>query len=193
MEETIAVAPALQIPGWQVHTFDQVASTMDEAHRLAAQGAPEKTLVWAARQALGRGRQGRAWVSPEGGAYCSLILRPSRSIAEAPQLALVAGLAAAETLRDVACLYPSIRWPNDLLIKGRKLGGILAEAKREKCQTPYVVLGIGIKGPQHRFNEHFPVEFFFGQPKLDIENIVGDIPCKIFMLFPEFADRTAGL
>lgn len=124
---------------WTVRRFEQVASTMDEAHRLAAQAAPDKTLVWAMRQEQGRGRLGRVWASPEGGLYCSMILRPIRPITEAPQLALVAGLAAAETLRDVACVYPSIRWPNDLMIKERKLGGILTEAR-----DGAVIVGIGI-------------------------------------------------
>ena len=134
-----STSPLFGVSGWRVHTFERVTSTMDVAHRLAAEGAPEKTLVWAARQEQGRGRQGRAWASPEGGLYLSLILRPKRSSGEAPQLALIAGLAAAEMLRDVARLYPSIRWPNDLLIKERKVGGILTEAK-----DGAVVTGIGI-------------------------------------------------
>ncbi|MBI3331175.1 MAG: hypothetical protein HYZ96_03580, partial [Candidatus Omnitrophica bacterium] len=75
-----------QLGGRPVHAFQQVGSTMEVAHQLAAEGAPEGTLVVAARQEQGRGRQGRTWASPEGGAYCSLILRPARPPSETPQL-----------------------------------------------------------------------------------------------------------
>ena len=112
---------------------------MEVAHQLAADGAPEGTLVVAARQGQGRGRLGRTWASPEGGVYVSLILRPTRPPSETPQLSLVAGLAAAEAIRDAARLYPSIRWPNDLLIRDRKVGGILTEGR-----DGAVVVGIGI-------------------------------------------------
>lgn len=125
--------------GQPIHTYQQLDSTMDEAHRLAKEGAPEGTLVVALRQEQGRGRLGRAWVSPEGGAYLSLILRPMRPTAEVPQLALVTGLAAAEAIRDAAGVYPSIRWPNDLLLGGKKLGGTLVEAR-----DAAVIVGIGI-------------------------------------------------
>lgn len=125
--------------GHPVHAYQRLTSTMEVAHALVGEGAVEGTLVWALQQEQGRGRQGRAWVSPIGGAYVSLILRPQRLGAELPQLALVAGLAAAEALRDVACTYPSIRWPNDLLVNNKKLGGILVEAKHGA-----VVIGVGI-------------------------------------------------
>lgn len=125
--------------GRPVEAYAILDSTMEAAARLAAAGTPEGALVVAARQEQGRGRQGRTWASPEGGAYCSVLLRPKRSRGEAPQLALVAGLAGAEALRDTACLYPSIRWPNDLLIKERKIAGILVEAR-----DGAVIVGIGI-------------------------------------------------
>jgi BirA family biotin operon repressor/biotin-[acetyl-CoA-carboxylase] ligase len=125
--------------GQPVQAYPALASTMDTAWELAAAGAAEGALVVALRQELGRGRLGRPWASPDGGAYLSLLLRPKRPRGEAPQLALVAGLAAAETLRDTGCLYPAIRWPNDLLIHGKKIGGILTEAREGA-----VVIGIGI-------------------------------------------------
>ena len=122
-----------------VFAYEQLGSTMEIAHELAAEGAPEGSLVFARRQEQGRGRLGRTWASPEGGAYFSLILRPLRSPGEAPQLALVAGLAAAEAVNKLTGLYPSIRWPNDLLLEGKKLAGILTESRNGA-----VVLGIGI-------------------------------------------------
>ncbi|MBI4434904.1 biotin--[acetyl-CoA-carboxylase] ligase [Candidatus Uhrbacteria bacterium] len=86
--------------GRPCYAFRQVGSTMDVAKQLATQGEPEGTLVFAARQEQGRGRLGRRWESPEGGAYFSLILKPSRPPAESPQLSLVAGLAAAEAIQE---------------------------------------------------------------------------------------------
>ena len=125
--------------GGPIYAFGRVGSTMEIAHELAAQDAPEGTLVWAGRQERGRGRLGRTWESPEGGLYCSLILRPKRAATEIPQLSLVTGLAVAEAVREVTGLYPSIRWPNDLLIQGLKVCGILVEAKGGA-----VVVGIGV-------------------------------------------------
>jgi len=113
----------------EVRAFARVPSTMDVAHALAAQGAAEGTLIWAQQQEQGRGRQGRAWESPAGGAYFSIIVRPARTAAETPQLALVAGLAAAEAVRECAMLSPRVRWPNDLLLEDKKVAGILVETK----------------------------------------------------------------
>jgi len=118
-----------------VHAFARVSSTMDVAHTIGQEGA----LVWAQRQEQGRGRQGRTWESPEGGAYFSIIVQPARAAAEIPQLALVAGLAAAEAIRECAMLSPRVRWPNDVLLNGKKLAGILTEAKNGS-----VVIGVGI-------------------------------------------------
>ena len=123
----------------EIRAYQRVGSTMDVAQALAEAGAPEATLVWAVRQEQGRGRQGRVWESPEGGLYCSLILRPSRDLSEIPQLSLVAGLAVGEAIRDATSLFPKIRWPNDLLLEDRKVGGILVEAK-----SGAVIIGIGI-------------------------------------------------
>jgi BirA family biotin operon repressor/biotin-[acetyl-CoA-carboxylase] ligase len=128
-----AVAPA------PVYAFRRVGSTMEVAHGLAAQGAPEGTLVWAARQEQGRGRLGRSWASPEGGAYCSVILRPDRPLSQIPQLSLVAGLATAEAIRELAGVPPAIRWPNDVLLDGLKVAGILVEARDDAT-----VVGVGI-------------------------------------------------
>lgn len=125
--------------GFAIHRFKRLPSTMEKAHALARKGAGEGTWIVAETQTQGRGRLGRKWNSPLGGLYCSLILRPTRPQAEIPQLALVAGLAAAEAIHDLTRLYPSIRWPNDLLINGKKVAGILVEAKDKA-----VVAGIGI-------------------------------------------------
>ena len=133
-----------------MHAFQSVPSTMAIAHELADAGSPEGTLVWAARQEQGAGRLGRTWISPRGGIYSSLILRPTRPAAEIPQLSLVAGLATAHTIQDLTHLFPRVRWPNDVLLPApalvnggpgehRKVAGILVEAKNGA-----VVVGIGI-------------------------------------------------
>lgn len=132
--------------GGAIHAYAVCDSTMERAHALARDGAGEGTLVFAARQTQGRGRLGRKWESPEGGAYFSLILRPTRPPAEIPQLSLVAGLAAAEAIKGSDPFLGSdpvprvsIRWPNDVLIDGKKVAGILVEAKDNA-----VVVGMGI-------------------------------------------------
>ena len=125
--------------GNAIRAFTACDSTMERAHALVREGAGEGTLVVAARQEQGRGRLGRPWASPEGGAYFSLILTPRRPPADIPQLSLVAGLATAEALQEATGLSPAIRWPNDLLLDGRKVAGILVEARNGA-----VVLGIGI-------------------------------------------------
>lgn len=125
--------------GAPVHAFASVGSTMDTAHALAMDGAVDGTLVWAAEQTRGRGRQGRTWHSPLGGLYIALILRPRPSVEPTSQLSLVAGLACVEAVRMVCGLSPCIRWPNDLFIKGKKLAGILVE-KRDGV----VIVGIGV-------------------------------------------------
>ena len=135
------VAPRHPPPkiGGHIYAFQRVSSTMEIAHALAAEGVPEGTLVWALRQEQGRGRLGRTWVSPKGGVYLSLILRPNRTPAAIPQLSLVCGLSVAEAIHELSGLYPSIRWPNDVLINGLKLCGILVEAR-----AGAVVVGIGV-------------------------------------------------
>ena len=138
--------------GQPCYTFAEVPSTMDAAHQLAAEGAPEGACVLAETQTSGRGRSARQWVSPQGGIYLSVILRPTRSLTEWPQLALVAGLAVAQAVNETTKLSPSIRWPNDVLLNGKKLAGILTEAKssgydpRSTIHDPrsYTVVGIGL-------------------------------------------------
>ncbi len=112
---------------------------MDTAHDLAMKSAPEGTLVWTERQEQGRGRLGRSFESPAGGAYFSVVLRPLRPLSEIPQLSLVCGLAVAEAIEEATALFPAIRWPNDILLNDRKVAGILVEAR-----AAATVVGIGV-------------------------------------------------
>ena len=131
--------------GEKIHPYGTIPSTMDEAHRLAANGEPEGSVVIAEAQTRGRGRLGRSWVSPrEGGAYLSVILRPSIGIQKASRLTLMAAVAAARAVEEVTGLRPEIKWPNDLLIQGRKVAGILAELHASGGRIHHAVVGIGI-------------------------------------------------
>jgi len=160
--------------GKPVHAFASVSSTMDMAHALAAEGAPEGTLIWAARQEKGRGRLGRTWVSPEGGVYLSLILRPKRPTTEISQLSLVAGLSVAQAVQAVTSLMPSIRWPNDLLVNDRKLCGILVEAEQGS-----VLIGIGI-------NVSTPIAAL---PPEATSILAAGLPCDAYLLTGEICRR----
>jgi len=133
-----------QLADRKVHFQTQTVSTNDDALGLARAGAASGTLVVAERQSQGRGRLGREWLSPPGvGLYCSLILRPQLDPADLPKLTLAAGLAASRAVELVTGLRPLLKWPNDLWLAGKKVGGILAEARFEQG-GPVVVLGIGV-------------------------------------------------
>lgn len=125
--------------------FDRTDSTNLQAKTLAGAGAAEGTLVVAEEQLEGRGRKQRTWFSPPGmGIYASLILRPSISPGEAPRMTLMTAVAAAEALQRVTDVPVRIKWPNDLLIKGKKVAGILTEIVTEMDAIEYVVIGLGL-------------------------------------------------
>jgi BirA family biotin operon repressor/biotin-[acetyl-CoA-carboxylase] ligase len=124
----------------------RTGSTNEDLHRLAREGAAEGTLVWAREQLRGRGRRGRGWSSPPGNLYLSLLLRPFVPPAEAAQIGFVAAVALAETLESLLPPGRQLRckWPNDLLIDGAKVSGILPEAEAEGGVVQAVVLGMGV-------------------------------------------------
>jgi len=131
--------------GRTLHLFDEVGSTQDVAKRLAEEGAPEGTLVVAELQTSGRGRMGRSWLSPKGkGLWMSLVLRPEVPVFCTPQLTLLIAVALCRSLRRQTGLDIGIKWPNDLLVGGRKISGILLESSAEEERLRHVVAGIGI-------------------------------------------------
>jgi len=131
--------------GRSVHVHEVVASTQDVLRDLAEAGAPEGTLVVAEQQNRGRGRMGRSWVSPPGkGIWMSLLLRPNVPLLQTPQLTLLAAVALNRAIERVTGLDIGIKWPNDLLIDGRKISGILLESATEDERIRYVVVGMGI-------------------------------------------------
>lgn len=129
----------------EVHAFSRVGSTNDVARRLALSGAPDRTVIVAEEQSVGRGRLGRGWSSAPGlGLWLSVIARPPAS-AGPDLLPLLVGLAAARALDDLVP-PPGLRlkWPNDLLVEDRKVAGILCEAVWAGAQPAFVVVGMGI-------------------------------------------------
>ncbi|MBS0538511.1 MAG: biotin--[acetyl-CoA-carboxylase] ligase [Proteobacteria bacterium] len=129
--------------GWTLVAFDSVGSTNDEAARLAEAGAPEGTFVWAREQTGGRGRRGRRWASPVGNLYCSTILRPDCPAPRAAELGFVAALAVADLVIDGRAVR--VKWPNDVLVNGGKVAGILPESSiAQDGRVEHVVLGIGV-------------------------------------------------
>ncbi len=131
--------------------LDSVDSTNLEAGRRARAGALEGTLVWAREQTSGRGRRGRRWASPRGNLYLSLLLRPRARPAEAAQIGFVAAAALAETLAGVlpSERRVSCKWPNDLLVDGAKIAGILLETEAPGEELAALVLGVGVNLVSH--------------------------------------------
>jgi BirA family biotin operon repressor/biotin-[acetyl-CoA-carboxylase] ligase len=121
-----------------------LGSTQDLARELARAGAPEGTVVLAGRQTAGRGRLGRSFISPRGGLYFTVILRPALESASGGRLPIIAALAVARGLEQVAGLRTALKWPNDVLVGGRKICGILLESDLTGEAVNYVLLGIGI-------------------------------------------------
>ncbi len=139
---------ALTLPeGFRLHRYETLGSTNDEARRLARDGAPEGTLVWSLAQSAGKGRRGRVWVSPPGNLYLSLVQRPAVPPAEAAQFGFVAAIALGDALDQLAgpVLPLRYKWPNDLLIDGRKIAGILLESETAMAgAADFVIIGIGV-------------------------------------------------
>jgi BirA family transcriptional regulator, biotin operon repressor / biotin---[acetyl-CoA-carboxylase] ligase len=124
--------------------LDSVSSTQDYAKRLAGEGAPEGTVVVARTQDQGRGRLVRRWLSPEGGLWFSMILRPACRPSQVAGLTLLAAVSIAEAVNAKTGVKAGIKWPNDILVGNKKLGGILTEMKTEMNVIDYVALGVGL-------------------------------------------------
>lgn len=144
---------------FRLAALETVDSTNDEAIRRAHQGAPDGTLVWARRQEAGRGRRGRTWVSPEGNFHASLILRPEEIPAVAVQFSFVTALAVGAAIGEF--LPPDVawrlKWPNDVLVRRRKIAGMLLESETgTDGRLNWLVIGAGINLQQHPELSEFP-------------------------------------
>ena len=139
--------------GQNIHWEYEINSTNSLALQLAEQGSPEGTLIVSESQKQGRGRLGRSWISqPETGIYMSLILRPTFVPMQAVRITFISAIAVVETVKEVLGIDARIKWPNDVMIHGKKTAGILTELRAEMESVHYVVVGIGINVN----NTHFP-------------------------------------
>ncbi len=130
--------------GKKIHVFPEISSTNTYALELASDGAAEGTVVIAETQSNGKGRLGRKWISPKGNLYFSVILRPKIPLHKAPLSTLMGAVAVATAIRTVCQIPAAIKWPNDILISGRKVCGLLTEMSAEQDRIRHIVLGIGV-------------------------------------------------
>ena len=136
-----------------IHHYYKIGSTNTQAMESAAAGAPEGSVFLAEEQTAGRGRGGHTWHSARSlGIHCSVILRPPLPPSEVLILSLAAGLAVHDAVRQMdSRIEPDLKWPNDLLVEGKKFCGILAEMNAEATRVRYIVVGIGINVNQRQF------------------------------------------
>lgn len=138
--------------GRRIHHFFKVDSTNRVALELGHAGELEGSVVLAEEQTAGRGRAGRSWHSERAaGIYATLLLRPRLAPVQAPLLTMMAGLSARTAIADVTGLPIDLKWPNDLMVRGKKIGGILTEMHAEPGQVRFVIVGIGINVNQEKF------------------------------------------
>ncbi|GIN70082.1 bifunctional ligase/repressor BirA [Bacillus sp. J14TS2] len=160
------------ILGKKVIHLETTTSTQEIAHQEAAKGAPEGTLIISEEQTSGRGRMSRVWhSSKQKGIWMSLILRPIVPLEKAPPFTLITAIAVAKAIEDLFELEPEIKWPNDLLLNGKKITGILTELQGEADQVNYLIIGMGINVNQ------------------DIQDFPNELQDKVTSLFIESGKR----
>lgn len=143
----------------RIEETPEIDSTNEACRRRALQGEPAGLVIRADLQTQGRGRRGREWVSPKGNLYVSMLLQPARPAGEVATLGFVAVVALGEAVR--AILPPTTqvahKWPNDLLLNGRKASGILLETQTAPGAQPFVILGVGVNVVSHPADTPYPV------------------------------------
>lgn len=138
----------------QVKVYDTIDSTNTEGKRLYQAGLRQAALIVAKEQTKGKGRRGRTWASPKDeGIFMSLLLMPDIDPTQASMLTLVAGLAVCQAIEALMAIKPMIKWPNDIVVEGRKVGGILTEMSAEMDYVHHVIVGMGINANQSTFHE----------------------------------------
>ncbi|WP_123040768.1 biotin--[acetyl-CoA-carboxylase] ligase [Cohnella candidum] len=182
--------------GRRLKLFDDVGSTQDELRKLAEEGAPQGTLVVAERQTQGRGRMGRSWLSPAGkGVWMSLLLRPEIPLPLTPQLTLLAAVALSRAIARVVPLEIGIKWPNDLLVNGKKISGILLESSAEDERLKYVIVGMGISAnldpedyPEELLDKAVSLKMASGQT-IDRSRLIAAVMDEFERLYDLYRDR----
>ncbi|MFA7468583.1 MAG: biotin--[acetyl-CoA-carboxylase] ligase [Desulfotomaculaceae bacterium] len=141
----IAAGLLTVVMGQRIEYLPELPSTNDAARKLARAGCPEGTVVVTESQTGGKGRMGRPWFSPRGkGLWFTIVLRPPVNPAQTPQVTMVAAVAVAETIREHTGVEADIKWPNDILVHGKKLCGILVELNAEMDRVNFMVVGMGL-------------------------------------------------
>ena len=130
--------------GQQSYYFDSTDSTQNQALKMARDSKNEGTVIIAGKQTGGRGRAGRKWISPSGGIWISVIIRPKLDISKITLFPIASSLALALAIEKIFKIYPELKWPNDITLKGKKLAGIIVDASLESNRIESLVLGIGI-------------------------------------------------
>ncbi|MEP6472730.1 MAG: biotin--[acetyl-CoA-carboxylase] ligase [Gemmatimonadota bacterium] len=157
-----------------LHRHDQLSSTLDQLHRLAEAGAVEGTAVVAVEQTAGRGSRGRTWHSPRGGLWLSWLCRP-RSVVAGEVLSLRVGMAIASVLDQLGDLpVVELKWPNDVLIGGKKVAGILCEARWQGGEPGWIAVGIGL-------NVQNPVPDEVGSTATRLGDFCADVTADSFL------------
>lgn len=155
--------------GYALRQFEVIDSTNEEAKRLAATGEAGPVWITAGKQSAGRGRRGRSWVSPVGNLFATLLIRPDRRAAECAQLSFAAALAVSDTIARHVPAEIRVKWPNDVLVDGRKVAGILLESASTSGEVPsWLAVGIGIN------LAHFPPDTEF--PATSLAALTGRAP-----------------
>jgi BirA family transcriptional regulator, biotin operon repressor / biotin---[acetyl-CoA-carboxylase] ligase len=133
-----------EILGRKIYHFDTIDSTQNFALKLASNSYENGSLVIAQRQTQGRGRQNRKWISPKGGIWLSILLKPDSEVTQTSLFPMITSLALAIAIEKVLELKPKLKWPNDVTLNGKKVAGILVDASVESNQIDYIIIGVGI-------------------------------------------------
>ncbi len=133
-----------EVIGQQAYYFDSTDSTQNQALKMADDPVNNGTVIIAAKQTGGKGRDGRKWISPKGGIWLSIILQPKFDISITTLFPIASALALSNALEKMLKIFPELKWPNDLTIKGKKVAGILVDASLESNRIENMVLGVGI-------------------------------------------------
>ncbi len=185
-----------QLVGQQIHCVASTSSTNQLAQQMATEGVSEGLVVLAEEQTAGRGRMGRRWESPAGvNVYGSILLKPQIPPYQAPQLTFLSAVATAEVLTDLYAINARVKWPNDILVGGRKIAGLLNELSAETEQIHSLVLGIGIN--VNMLAEQFPDDLRYPATSVRIETgrsqprvaLVRQLLQRIDFLYAEFLEQ----
>lgn len=176
-----------------IRYFDTLDSTNNKINELAKDGANHGTVVVADRQTAGKGRRGRSWESPAGtNLYFSVLLRPEISVDKAPMLTLIMAYSAAKVLKEQYELETGIKWPNDLVISGKKVCGILTEMVLNGCEIGHVVVGTGINVNGTVFPEELKEKasslYLEAGKKFDRENLLNEVLKEFWKQYNRFLE-----